>query len=139
MKALIALSMIALAACAGTKSAYRAAESPDEYAFVIVKHYETLVEQAAALKERDSTPPEAVAAMQRADLAADPVIKRLRELRDAYVAVRSAENQAALQAAVDDAVRLVADLIRAIQRAGGGVSDLTGERILRDATLLEAA
>lgn len=133
MKFLISLTMLALAACAGTKAAYQAAETPDEYAFVLAAHYASLVEQAAALRERPTTPPEAVAAMQRADTAAAPVVDRLRPLADAYKAVQSAENQAALQKAIDESVRLIADLIRAVRSAGGGAANLLDDRILSDA------
>lgn len=130
------LAMLSLTGCPGTMAAYRAADTPDEYAFVLVKHYEVLVTQAADAKERVGTSPSAIRAMQLADNKAGPVIERLRSLRDAYLAVKSADNEAALQAAINDAIRLLADFIRAVDRAGGGTASTIDERILHDDLLL---
>ena len=119
---ILALVMAALAGCAGTQAAYKAAESPDEYAFVLVEHYSVLVEQAAKLKESGVLPMSAVRAMQQADLKAAPVIEKLRGLSQAYKAVNSAENEAQLQAAINEAVKVVAELVRAVRAAGPAVS-----------------
>jgi len=108
---------IMLPGCAGTQTAYRAAETPDEYAFVLAEHYAALVRQAADLRERSTTPPAAIEAMRRAELAARPLIAPLRPLRDAYLAARSAETELELQRAIDAAVLAIADLVRQVQAA----------------------
>lgn len=141
--AALAIGAIATAmfvGCTGTAAAYKAAEDPAEYAFVIVKHYESLVNQAADLKDRPTTSAQAVAAMQKADSAAGPVIEKLRGLRDAYLAVHSASSEAELQAAINQAVSVVADFIRAVSSANGGKVNLLEQRILdHDLALRRAA
>lgn len=113
----IVLTAMTLSACTHTREAYREAASVDETAYVLAEHYAALVHEAANLAEKPSTPAAAVDAMRRAELAARPAVFALRDLRDAYVAARSAENEAALQAAVNRAVQVIADLVRAVQAA----------------------
>lgn len=108
-----------LAGCQHTKAAYKAADDPGEYAYVLTEHYASLVHEAAELRNKPSTPTAAINAMQKADNAAFPVIERLRSLRGAYVQVRDAKTEAELQAATDEAVRVLADLIRAVAEARG--------------------
>lgn len=115
----VTIGGLVVSGCSGTRAAYRAADTPEAHAFVLTEHYAALVKQAADLAERPSTPAEVVRTLQRADRAAQPAIAALRPLRDAYLAASTAENQAALQAAVDRAVIAVADLVRAIRTAGG--------------------
>lgn len=110
---------LAIEGCTSTSGAYKAAASPDETAFVITEHYASLVREAANLRSRPTTPPEAVRAMQAADLVAAPLVDALRPLRDAYVATKSAQSEAELQLAVNQAVLAVADLVRQIQVARG--------------------
>jgi hypothetical protein len=119
--ALLAFSLpvVLLPACTNTREAYRAAETPDEVAYVITEHYASLVREAANLRQLATTPPEAVAAMQRADLVAGPLVDSLRPLRDAYMATRSAESEAELQEAVNRAVLAIADLVRHVKTARG--------------------
>ncbi len=114
-----ALVLPLLAGCAGTRQAYQAASSPDEYAYVLAEHYSSLVHEAANLKEKPSTPAEAVRLMQQAELAARPAVLALRDLSAAYVDAKTAENEAALQAAVNRAVQVIADFVRAVQAARG--------------------
>lgn len=116
-----------LSGCVGTRAAYQAAESPDEYAYVITEHYASLVKEAADLKERPTTPREAVEAMQRAELAARPLVlggdrppsPGLRDLAETYSAVRDAKSEQDLQLATDRAVLRIADLVRAVKAARG--------------------
>lgn len=125
----LAVPMVAMVSgCAGTRAAYQEAQSPDEYAFVITEHYAALVKEAADLKERPTTPREAVEAMQRAELAARPLIlggdrppsPGLRDLAETYSAVRDAKSEQDLQLAIDRAVLKIADLVRAVKAARGG-------------------
>jgi hypothetical protein len=114
-----ALAMIALSGCMHTRDAYRSAETPDEYAYVLAEHYSVLVREAADLAARPSTPDSAVRAMQRADMVARPAVLQLRHLRDAYLDVRTAETEAELQEAINRAVLLIAELVRAVRGARG--------------------
>lgn len=113
--------------CTGTKAAYQAASSPDEYAYVLTEHYASLVHEAADLKENPTTRPEAIEALQKADDAIAPIIlgnakatpptPGLRELAAAYKQVHDAASEAELQAAIDNAVLKLADLVRAVKAA----------------------
>lgn len=112
-----------VAGCAGTKAAYKAAGSPDVVAYVVAEHYSALVSEAASLAAKPGTAPEVVSALRVADNRAAPVVLELRGLRDAYLAAKSAESEAALQSALDRAVRAVADMVEALKaarRASGG-------------------
>jgi len=104
----------------GTRAAYSEAQNLGEQAYVLAEHYAALVEQAANLKDKPTTPTTAVAKMQAADRAAKPVVLRLKTVRDAYVATKTAQTEAELQLAVNQAVLVIADLVRAIQAAKGG-------------------
>ena len=107
----------ALSACAGTKAAYQAAGGDlVKQAFVVTEHYSALLREAADLKEAGAQP-EVVAALQAADSVAQPIILKLGPLAQAYERTRSAEDQVALQAAVNDAVVALTDFINAIKRA----------------------
>lgn len=129
--------VVTMSGCGHTRAAYQAAQSPEEYAFVLLEHYTSLVKQAADLKERPTTPKVAIEKMQQAELAARPFIAKLRPLRDAYVAAATAENEIELQSAINEAVMVIADLIRAVQEAGGNATSRTDERILEHAKLIE--
>lgn len=119
------LSLFALAAvtllqgCTGTRAAYKEASGVDEQAYVAVEQYSALVKEAANLATLSTTPPAAVEAMKAADRAAQPVVKKVRELRDQYLAVKNADNEAELQKAVNDAILLIADMVRAVKHARG--------------------
>jgi len=117
---LLAVSGVTVTGCTGTRAAYTAADhQPDKLAYVLAEQYASVLHEAAILKEQPTTPPEAVAAMQKADLAAQPAVDKLRPAADAYVAVKNAQTQAELQLAIDNAVRLIADVIAAVKQARG--------------------
>jgi hypothetical protein len=125
-----AVLTLGLNACASTREAYKAADSPDEYAYVLREHYASLVHEAADLKEKPTTPREAVEIMQQAELAARPAADKLRPLRDAFLAGRDAKTQAELQQAINDAVLVIADLVRAVRKAQGEPTTQWRERQL---------
>jgi hypothetical protein len=106
-----------LPGCTNTQQAYREASSLDETAYVVAEHYAALVHEAAALKEQATTPPELVSKMQEIAAVGTPAVHKLRQLRDAYINGKSAATQAELQAALDDAVRIVSDFNRAVKSA----------------------
>ena len=115
-------AVFAVAGCEGTQQAYSEAQTIDEKAYVVIEHYAALVKEAANLAENPNTPPEAVDAMKKADAAATPVILRVRDLRDAWMAAGNAENTEALQKAVNDATSVIADMVQAIKQARGETS-----------------
>lgn len=124
-KSLLVLALVApvlaltLSGCTHTREAYGSADTVDEYAYVAAEHYAALVHEARVLKEKPTTPAEAVVAMQAAAAKAQPAVLKLRALRDAYTQVRSAQNEQDLQKAVDEAVLLIADLVREVNKARG--------------------
>lgn len=143
--ALLLMSLAAVSVLSGgcqhTREAYALAESPDEYAYVMAEHYSDLVKQAADLKEQSSTPSAAVAWMQRAEVKTTPAVRKMRELRDAYVQVKDASTERELQEAIDRAVLLIADMIRAVQSARGQPTsslDPVSDRILASKTKLRS-
>lgn len=134
------LISVALMGCTHTREAYQAADSPDEYAYVVAEQYSSLLKEAADLKEQATTPRAAVLVMQQAERKATPAVKKLREVRDAYLAVRSAQTEEQLQEATNAAVLLVADLIRAVRSARAPDStrnwDIEERAILAQANLI---
>jgi hypothetical protein len=119
------LAFASLSGCAGTKAAYRAAESLPDTAYVVGEHYAAVVHEAANLAALPTTPADVKDAMKKADNAVRPLIlgnpstglPGLRTLAERYQAVRSAENEAALQAALNDAIRELANFINAVKAA----------------------
>jgi hypothetical protein len=128
LAALLPLVM-AISGCAGTRSAYAEADSVDEYAYVLTEHYASLVNQSANIAALPTTTQATKDALKRAAAAALPFVKGdatavprvpgLAELAGTYKQIRSAENEAALQKAINNAVIKVADLVRAVKAAGG--------------------
>ena len=108
---IMATALLALG-CTSTKAAYKAAESPEEYAYVVSEHYNILVNEAADLAEQPGTPDSVRNALKEADAKAKPLVLALRGLVVNYRDVKSAENQAALQAALNKAVVAVASFSR---------------------------
>lgn len=115
----IALAALGFASCTGTGAAYKAADTVPKKAYVAAEHYASLVKEAAQLAGKPGMPRSAIEAMQAADRAALPVVNKLNNLRKAYTAVKSAENEEALQKAVDNAILLIADLVTAVKQARG--------------------
>jgi hypothetical protein len=133
------LTLAGGAGCQHTREAYREAEDPGEYAFVLMEHYNALLKEAVVLKNAPGTPAEAVAWMRQVEFKATPAVKKLAELRQAWIDLQSAETEAQLQAATDAAALLIADMVRAVRDARGGSASVLDERILLHAHHLEAA
>src|SRR3972149_12103761 len=117
---LLAVAVVGmLSACAGTKSAYQAAaESPNALeakAFVVSEHYAALVREANDLADQPNIPREVVTRMQAVDARARPLVLQLRTAAQAYAAVKSAENAAALQTALNAAVVEVSAFITVLR------------------------
>lgn len=141
----MAVLVVAMTAgCPATRGAYQAAERPDEYAYVVAENYNALVNEAADVAEQASTPQEVKDALKLADQKAKPLVLKLRPLADAYTGAANAETQAALQAALNQAVLAVADFIRELRKAQGkttiGVSwNFESQDVLRRADAIGGA
>lgn len=112
-----AVGLVALPGCTSTREAYHEATSPNEYAYVVAEHYASIVHEAANLAENPATDPKVVAAMQKADAAVLPAIRRMNAAALAFAEIEDAKTEAELQLAIDNAVRLLADLLRIVQNA----------------------
>lgn len=118
-----------IAGCVSTQAAYKAAplhgEAVSDTAYVIAEHYAAVLKEAANLRESAGVPAPLIVAMQKADAAAKPLIigepsgVGLRQLAEKYTALHDAKTEAELQAAVNNAVRALADLMRAVDAAKG--------------------
>jgi hypothetical protein len=123
--------------CAGTKAAYKAADSLPDQAFVVAEHYSALVKEAADLAQNAATPDQVKSTLKAADNVARPLVLGLKPLADAYQATRTAQTEAELQAALNNAVVAVAGFIRAVKAARGehvGSSDTRSRGAARGCT-----
>lgn len=123
------LAFVVLPGCANTKAAYEAARATEnpvaDTAYVIAEHYAAVVHEAANLAALPTTPASVKETLKAADRAVKPLIlgnpstgaPGLQTLAATYTAVRSAENQAQLQAAINAAVLELAKLINAVKTA----------------------
>lgn len=124
--ALLLCPLMLLAGCAGARSAYKAADTLEEYSYVVTEHYAALLKEAATLRQAGALTGSALAKVQAADTKVAPKIFALKPLVDAYARAKTAETEVALQAAVDDAVRALAELVREIR---GARASPTGQRL----------
>jgi hypothetical protein len=108
-----------LVACAGTRTAYQTAATPLETATVVGEHYYALVKEAADLKNAGALTSTALAKVQAADRAAKPVVVELTRTVEAYQLVKSAQNEAAMQIALNKAVLAVNSFINALRSVRG--------------------
>lgn len=118
--AALALACVATSGCAGTKSAYNAADTLEERAFVVTEHYSAVVKQAADLKDAGVLKGAALTKAREIESVAQPVVLSLGGLVAKYNAAKSAETEVALQKALDEAVLAIADLVRVVKAAAGG-------------------
>lgn len=104
-----------LPACSSTRAAYQVADTLEERAYVATEHYAALVRQAADLRERGILTGAALTRVQEVETVARPVVLKLGSLVRAFKAAKTAESELELQLALDESVRLIADLVRAIK------------------------
>lgn len=107
--------LLILAACVGTKSAYQAADTLDDQAYVITEHYAAVVKEAADIAPR--LPAHLKEQLQAADRTAKPIIVKLGPLAQQFQSVRNAQTEAELQAAVNDALIALTDFINTLKQA----------------------
>jgi hydroxymethylpyrimidine pyrophosphatase-like HAD family hydrolase len=118
--AALALGSLATTGCASTRAAYNAAETLEERAYVVTEHYTAVITQAADLKNRGVLKGAALAQVREIETVARPVVLSLGDLVANYKAAKSAESEVALQRALDEAVLVLADLVRAVKAAATG-------------------
>lgn len=117
--ALILFTMAGLAACEHTRQAYQNAETLDAKAYVMGEHFNALQNSAVELIEEGSVPQAAINRIAAAEREARPVILGLTRAGEAYKAVRSAETEAELQLALNDAALALSDFIKAMRSNDG--------------------
>lgn len=131
----IVFAGVSLHGCVDTRAAYKAAplhgQAVSDTAYVVAEHYSAVVKEAADLRESGRVPAAIVQAMQEADRRARPLIigipdnattrpvLGLRQLAEKYTALHDAQTEAELQAAVNNAVLALGDLMRAVNSAKG--------------------
>lgn len=122
LSAACVLAAVVVSGCTGTRAAYKAADGDvGQLAFVVTEHYAAIVEQAANLSRSPGLPAGALQRMQAADRLARPAIEALRPAAAAWEASRSETDRALLAQKVNEAVVKLADLVRAVKAARGGV------------------
>ena len=107
--------LLVLAACAGTKSAYQAADTLEEQAYVVTEHYAAVLKEAADLAP--SLPAHIKAELQAADRKVKPLVTGLAPLVQRYETVRNAQTEAELQAAVNDALIALTEFVNTLKQA----------------------
>lgn len=127
LTATVLTGVTAVSGCTQTTRAYKQAESLPNRAYVAAEHYFAVLREARTIVNDPITPPQAKERIQAAVAAATPWIvgdpesvprkPSLRALAAAYEAIPSAATATELQTAVDNAARLVADLLQAVRTA----------------------
>lgn len=108
---------VGLHGCASTQSAYKEADSFTEQVFVVLSHWESLQDEAIRILEAPTGVDPAIAqAIRAADAAGTPVMAELAAAEATWSAVRDAKTEAELQIALDNAVKRLAELLRANKR-----------------------
>jgi len=112
---LVASSM--LAGCTGTRAAYKAADGLDETAKVVSEHYYALVHEANVLKDSGQLAGQELDTAQALVATTAPVILDLASAAQTFETLQTAETEAELQKAINDAaiaVSRLVDLIKAV-------------------------
>ena len=137
---LIILAMTALVgACAGTSSAYRAAEGLEEKAYVVGEHYYALVREGNDLKDRGILSGSQLDRAQDLVRSTRPVILELLNAVEAYSLVKSAETEADLERALNNAALAVSRLVDTIKAVRPSTSNLEDRNGPIDHSLARAA
>lgn len=110
----IVLALV-LSACAGTRMAYQAADGIEETAKVVAEHYYAVIREANTLSASGQLTGTALAKAQDVVRATQPVITQLVEASRAYTALRDAETEADLSAAISTAAIAISKLMDALK------------------------
>jgi hypothetical protein len=126
LAALATVATIAISSgCAGTTSAYKAAQSLPDTAYVVTEHYAAVLNEATGIASQPDVPAEVKAALQKAAAAVQPIVRgdpatgqpSLHELATRYQSVRDAKSEAELQDALNRAIETLANFINAVKSA----------------------
>ncbi len=110
----IVLALV-FAGCAGTRSAYQAAEGIDETAKVMAEHYYAVIREANTLSASGELTGSALAKAQDVVRATQPFITELAAASRAYTALQNAETEADLSAAISNAAIAISKLIDVVK------------------------
>lgn len=122
---LIILAMSTLVvACAGTQQAYRAAEGLEQKAYVVGEHYYALVREGNNLKNQGILSGSQLDRAQDLVRSTRPVILELQNAAEAYSLVKSAETEADLERALNNAAIAVSRLVDTIKAVRPSTSNL---------------
>lgn len=115
-----AFALVGVAACANTKLALQAAETPSDYALIFLEGYDAALKSANAMKDSGTLTGANLERVRAAELKAWPLVQKVDPLRKAYERTQSAADAQALQLAIDAAIREAADFIRLVKELRGG-------------------
>jgi len=113
------LGALVLSGCSGTRAAYKAADGLAETSYVVGEHYFAEVRGINRLDDEGKLSPANLRSLQRIALETRPLVVSLIDAGSAYRAVRSAENEATLAAALSEAAVAISRLVDAIKAVGG--------------------
>lgn len=119
------LAALVLSGCAGTRAAYQAADGINETAKVMGEHYYALVHSANVLKDEGKLTGTDLVAVQNLISQTASLVYVMAEAGDAFKAVQSADNEAALQRAMFEAAKVIDRIINALK----GKGTTTGARV----------
>lgn len=111
----LAALAVALTACAGTRQAYQSAETLDETAKVVVRHYTATTNEATRLIESGNVSDATAERIRELDRDVYPLIQQVEQLAAAHAELGTAETEAELAEAIDTAVVALSDLIDAVE------------------------
>jgi len=117
---LVASSM--LGSCTGTRAAYKAADGLDETAKVVGEHYYALVREANVLKDSGQLSGQELDTAQALVATTAPVILEMASAAQTFEALQTAETEAELQKAINDAAIAVSKLLDIIKAVTATVS-----------------
>lgn len=121
-----AVVLVTVTGCAGTTSAYKAAQSLPDTAYVVTEHYAAVLNEATAIASQPDTPASVKDALKKAAEEVQPIVRgdpatgrpSLQDLAATYQRVRDAESETELQLALNRAVETLAKFINAVKSAG---------------------
>jgi len=126
----MAIGMATLSGCAGTTSAYKAADGLEETAFVMNQHYLALVREANDLAQSGALTGTQLAGVQDLVRESRPLLSELAIAAQAYESIQNADSDAALTNAIANAAVVLSNLVNAVRQIGGSSSLI--ERVDRD-------
>lgn len=115
---LLAIGVVAvgsMSGCTHTQTAIKNADTPSDYALIFLEGYDAALKTANQLKATGALSGDTLAKVQAAELKAWPLVKQIDPLRVAYEQTRSAQDAAALQLAIDNAIRAAAEFVQLVK------------------------